>query len=102
PLGLGCTVRVVQPGKRSPLFSAMHSNEEMGFVIAGTGQYDVAIRAKGQPRHILASYPIREGCILLAPEGHEDTRFEIFNSGSTDLTFIAFRSETASNKHRTS
>ncbi len=73
-------VKVVPPGARTPLFSAMHSAEEIGYVISGTGEYHA-----GE-----ASYPVRQGDFLLAPEGMSG-HFEVENTGGDELTFVCFQ-----------
>jgi mannose-6-phosphate isomerase-like protein (cupin superfamily) len=73
--------KVVPPGLRISLFSAMHSDEEVAFIVSGNGEYHA-----GQ-----ISFSVRQGDFLLAPEGMPGD-FEIENTGSDELAFVAFQS----------
>jgi len=69
----------VPPGKRAFPFHNHRINEEMFFVIEGTG--DIRI---GQ-----ATYPIRAGDVIACPPGGKETAHQIVNTGTTELRYLA-------------
>lgn len=82
PLGaqkLGYNVTVVEPGKRAFPFHSHRANEEMFFVLEGTGEVRI-----GQERH-----PIRPGDVIACPAGGPEAAHQIINTGAAELKFLA-------------
>ena len=77
---LGVMLTVVPPGKRAFPFHAHYANEEMFFILEGTGQYRI-----GDTRH-----DVRAGDILAAPAGDASTAHQIINTGETEMRYLAF------------
>lgn len=76
---LGYNVTAVPPGKRAFPFHNHQVNEEMFFVLAGSGE--VRIGAE--------TFPIRKGDIIACPAGGLDTAHQIVNTGSEELRYLA-------------
>ncbi len=76
---LGYGVTCLAAGKRAWPFHNHHANEEMFFVLAGTGTY----RIGG------ASWPIRAGDFIAAPAGDRGTAHQIVNDSDAELRYIA-------------
>lgn len=76
---LGCTLTVVEPGKRAFPFHNHHGNEEMFVVFRGTGE----VRIGGE------THPIRSGDVIACPAGGSETAHQIVNSGDEPLTYLA-------------
>lgn len=76
---LGYSVAVVPPGKRAYPFHNHHANEEMFFVVSGSGQ----LRYGGQV------FPIRAGDIIAAPAGDRSTAHQIVNDSAAELRYIS-------------
>jgi uncharacterized cupin superfamily protein len=76
---IGCTLSVVEPGKRAFPFHNHHGNEEMFVILEGSGTY----------RHGDAEYPIEGGCVCAAPAGGPETAHQIINTGSETLKYLA-------------
>ena len=76
--GLGISYNEVPPGKSSCPFHNHHVEDELFFVIEGTGEYRF-----GPDR-----YPIRKGDTLGAPAGGQETAHQIINTGSTPLIYL--------------
>ncbi|NJL08978.1 MAG: cupin domain-containing protein [Methylacidiphilales bacterium] len=83
PYSIDCAVRVVPPGGRAPLLDVTHWAEELGFVVAGSGEYHAADEV----------FPVCGGDFLLAPESTMGRNFEVVNTGTEQMVFIAFKSQ---------
>ena len=79
---LGYNLTVVPPGKRAFPFHSHRVNEEMFFVIEGTGE--VRIGAE--------TWPIREGDVIGCPPGGPETAHQIVNTGEATLRYLAVSS----------
>lgn len=76
---LGYNVTVVPPGKRAFPFHCHHANEEMFYVIEGTGML----------RYGKQQFAVRAGDVVGCPPGGPDTAHQFINTGATDLKFLA-------------
>ena len=76
---LGYGVTCVPAGKRAWPYHNHHANEEMFFVLSGTGSYRVGDKI----------YPIRAGDFIAAPAGGRGTAHQIFNDSDAELRYIA-------------
>ena len=76
---LGYNITEVPPGKRAFPFHNHRVNEEMFFVLEGSGE----VRIGGQ------TYAIRAGDIIACPPGGADAAHQIINSGTTPLRYLA-------------
>ncbi len=82
PLGahkLGYNVTVIAPGKCAFPFHSHRVNEEMFFVLEGTGEL----------RYGETRYPLRAGDIVACPPGGAETAHQIVNIGETELRVFA-------------
>ncbi|HXF78112.1 MAG TPA: cupin domain-containing protein [Usitatibacter sp.] len=76
---LGYNLTVVEPGKRAFPFHNHHANEEMFFVIEGTGKL----------RFGKDEYPLRTGDVVACPPGGPEVAHQIVNTGSAPLRILA-------------
>ena len=76
---LGYNLTVVPPGKRACPFHAHRINEEMFFVVEGTGEVRI-----GPER-----YPIKQGDVIACPPGGKSHAHQIINTGSVELKYLA-------------
>jgi uncharacterized cupin superfamily protein len=76
---LGYNVTIVPPGKRAFPFHCHHANEEMFFVIEGTGTL----------RYGKQEFAVRAGDVVGCPPGGPETAHQFINTGATDLKFLA-------------
>jgi uncharacterized cupin superfamily protein len=76
---LGYNLTAVPPGKRAFPFHSHRVQEEMFFVLEGTGEVRI-----GAER-----YPIRAGDIIACPTGGPETAHQIINTGKTELRYLA-------------
>jgi uncharacterized cupin superfamily protein len=76
---LGYNLTAVPPGKRAFPFHNHRINEEMFFVVEGTGEIRIGA----------ASYPIRPGDVIACPPGDKETAHQIVNTGTTELRYLA-------------
>ncbi len=76
---LGYNVTAVPPGKRAFPFHNHQVNEEMFFVLEGTGE----VRIGG------ARYPIRSGDVIACPPGSKELAHQIINTGDCELKYLA-------------
>lgn len=76
---LGYNVTAVPPGKRAFPLHSHQVNEEMFFVLSGTGE--VRIGAD--------SHPIRPGDVFCCPPGGPETAHQIVNTGVEELRYLA-------------
>jgi uncharacterized cupin superfamily protein len=76
---LGYNLTAVPPGKRGFPFHSHRVQEEMFYVIEGSGE--VRIGAE--------TFPIRAGDIIACPTGGPETAHQIVNTGKTELRYLA-------------
>lgn len=76
---LGYNVTAVPPGKRAFPFHNHRVNEEMFFILEGSGEIRI-----GEAVH-----PIRAGDVIACPPGGKETAHQIINSGSSELKYLA-------------
>jgi len=76
---LGYSYDVVPPGKSSCPFHSHRAEEEMFFIVAGSG----TLRYGNETR------TIRAGDFIACPAGGPDTAHQIINDSADDLTYIS-------------
>ncbi|WP_206951122.1 cupin domain-containing protein [Trinickia acidisoli] len=76
---LGYNVTALAPGKRGFPFHNHRVNEEMFFVLEGTGEVRI-----GE-----AVYPIRAGDVIACPPGGPEAAHQIANTGDVELKYLA-------------
>ncbi len=76
---LGYNVTAVPPGKRAFPVHSHHVNEEIFFIIQGTGEVRIGTN----------TYPLRPGDIVTCPAGGVETAHQIVNTGTEELRFLA-------------
>lgn len=76
---LGYSLTVVEPGKKVCPFHNHHVNEEMFFILEGTG----LLRFGEQ------EYPLRKHDVIACPPGKRDVAHQIINTGETELRYLA-------------
>ncbi len=76
---LGYNITAVPPGKRGFPFHNHHANEEMFFVLQGSGEVRIGEK----------SYPIRPGDVIACPAGGKETAHQIINTGTEELRYLA-------------
>lgn len=76
---LGYSLTVVAPGKKVCPFHNHHVNEEMFFILEGTGLL----------RFGAETYPLRKHDIIACPPGKRDVAHQIINTGDTELRYLA-------------
>jgi len=69
----------VAPGKRAFPFHNHHANEEMFFILQGSGELRV-----GEER-----YSIRQGDFIASPAGGPETAHQLINTGQDELRYLA-------------
>jgi uncharacterized cupin superfamily protein len=76
---LGYNITAVPPGKRAFPLHNHHANEEMFFVLQGSGELRV-----GEER-----WSIRQGDFIASPPGGPELAHQIINTGSEELRYLA-------------
>lgn len=76
---LGYNITAIAPGKRAYPFHNHLANEEMFFVLAGSGEIRI-----GE-----ATYPIAPGDVIACPAGGTDTAHQIINTGTEELRYLS-------------
>ena len=76
---LGYNLTVLPPGKRGYPFHNHRVNEEMFFVLEGTGEVRI-----GTERH-----PVRAGDIIACPPGGPESAHQIINTSGADLRYLS-------------
>ena len=76
---LGYNVTAVPPGKRAFPLHNHRVNEEMFFVLEGTGEVRIGD----------AVHPIRAGDVIACPPGGPETAHQIVNTGAAELKYLA-------------
>jgi uncharacterized cupin superfamily protein len=76
---LGYNITAVPPGKRAFPFHNHRVNEEMFFILQGSGEL----------RYGESAYPVKEGDIIACPPGGKDKAHQIINTGDTEMRYLA-------------
>lgn len=76
---LGYNLTVVAPGKRNCPFHCHRAEEEMFFILEGTGELRY-----GESRH-----PLRAGDFIACPVGGPETAHQIINTGDTEMRYLS-------------
>jgi len=76
---LGYNLTVVPPGKRAFPFHCHRVNEEMFFVLQGSGEVRIGEE----------TFPIRQGDFIACPPGGPELAHQIINSGSEELRYLS-------------
>ena len=76
---LGYNITVVPPGKRAFPFHNHRVNEEMFFILEGSGELRF-----GAERHA-----VRAGDFVACPPGGREAAHQMINTGATDLKYLA-------------
>ena len=75
---LGAMLHIVPPGKKAFPKHAHHANEEMMIILKGNGTYH-----QGEQ-----SWPIREGDVVAAIAGGDETAHQIENTSTSELHYL--------------
>lgn len=76
---LGYNITAVPAGKRAFPFHNHRVNEEMFFILSGSGEVRI-----GEEK-----FSIREGDFIACPPGDRSTAHQIINTGTTELRYLA-------------
>jgi uncharacterized cupin superfamily protein len=76
---LGYNITAVAPGKRAFPLHNHHANEEMFFILQGTGELRI-----GDER-----YSLRAGDFIANPPGGPETAHQILNTGTEEMRYLA-------------
>jgi uncharacterized cupin superfamily protein len=76
---LGYNITAVPPGKRAFPFHNHRVNEEMFFILEGSGEL----------RYGENTYPVRPGDVIACPAGDKGRAHSILNSGEAELRYLA-------------
>lgn len=76
---LGYNITAVPPGKRAFPFHNHQVNEEMFFILQGTGEARIGAQ----------TYPVREGDVIACPAGGKEAAHQITNTGTEELRYLA-------------
>src|ERR1700687_314019 len=76
---LGYNITVVEAGKRAFPFHHHHANEEMFFILEGTGTL----------RFGKEEYRVRAGDVIACPPGGPEVAHQLVNTGTTELKYLA-------------
>jgi uncharacterized cupin superfamily protein len=76
---LGYNLTVIAPGKAAFPKHSHRVNEEMFFILEGTGELKFGD----------ATHPIRAGDVIACPPGGPDTAHQLINTGNEELRFLA-------------
>ncbi len=76
---LGYNLTVLPPGKMQCPFHSHYAEEEMFFILEGTGELRF-----GSER-----YPLRPGDVIACPTGGADVAHQIVNTGSATMRYLA-------------
>lgn len=76
---LGYNVTALAPGKCAFPFHSHRVNEEMFFILDGTGEIRI-----GSARH-----PVRNGDIIACPPGGHESAHQLINTGTVELRYLA-------------
>lgn len=76
---LGYNLTAVAPGKCSCPFHSHHAEEEMFFILEGSGEL----------RYGDERCPLRQGDIIACPTGGPETAHQIINTGDVEMRYLA-------------
>jgi uncharacterized cupin superfamily protein len=76
---LGYNVTAVPPGMRAFPFHNHRVNEEMFFILEGTGEVRIGAEC----------HPLRKGDVVACPPGGPEKAHQIINTGDTELKYLA-------------
>ncbi len=76
---LGYNITAVPPGKRAFPLHNHHVNEEMVFVLQGSGEVQIGEN----------SYPICAGDVIALPAGGKEAAHQIINTSADELRYLA-------------
>lgn len=76
---LGYNITAVPPGKRAFPFHNHRANEEMFFVLQGSGEVRIGAN----------TYAIRTGDVIACPPGGSEAAHQITNTGTEELRYLA-------------
>lgn len=76
---LGYNITVVPPGKRAFPIHNHHTNEEMFFILHGSGEVRIGTE----------QFPIRKGDFIACPPGGQEIAHQIINTGNEELRYLA-------------
>jgi uncharacterized cupin superfamily protein len=76
---LGYNITAVPPGKRAFPLHNHHANEEMFFILSGSGELRIADER----------ITLRPGDFIASPPGGPETAHQIINTGSEELRYLA-------------
>lgn len=76
---LGFNLSIVPPGKKACPFHNHRINEEMFFILEGTGLLRFGDK----------EYPLRQHDVIACPPGGRDVAHQIVNTGQTDLKYLS-------------
>ena len=76
---LGYNLTIVAPGKAAFPKHSHHVNEEMFFILDGTGELRLGD----------AVHPVRAGDVIACPPGGPETAHQLSNTGTVDLRYLA-------------
>ena len=76
---LGYNITAVPAGKSAFPFHNHHANEEMFFILQGSGELRVGEE----------SYPIRSGDFIACPPGGKERAHKMVNTGTEELRYLA-------------
>jgi uncharacterized cupin superfamily protein len=76
---LGYNITEVSPGKRAFPFHNHRVNEEMFFILEGSGEIRIGTQ----------TYALRAGDIVACPPGGRETAHQIVNNGPVPLRYLA-------------
>lgn len=76
---LGYNITAVPPGKRAFPFHNHRVNEEMFFILEGSGEVRIGPE----------TYPVRKGDFIACPPGGPETAHQIINTGTEELKYLA-------------
>lgn len=76
---LGYNLTAVPPGKRAFPLHNHHVNEEMFFILEGSGELKIGVD----------TYPVRPGDVIACPAGGKELAHQITNTGDIELKYLA-------------
>ena len=75
---LGYNLTIVPPGKKAFPFHSHRHNEEMFFILEGSGEARMGDEV----------YPLRAGDVVACPAGGPETAHQFINTGDSDLKYL--------------
>lgn len=76
---LGYNITAVPPGKRAFPFHNHRVNEELFFILEGSGEVRIGTE----------TYPVKKGDFIACPPGGPETAHQIINTGDAELKYLA-------------